>query len=50
MGNPMVRGARWATVHWVAESDMTDRLTWFMKTSFSLLLNFMGIIFKYINL
>ena len=27
LGNPMDRGALWATVHGVRESDMTERLT-----------------------
>ena len=27
LGNPMDRGAWWATIHWVAERDTTERLT-----------------------
>ena len=30
LGNPMVRGAWWATVHKVTELDTTERLTFFL--------------------
>ena len=31
LGNPMVRGAWWATVHKVTELDTTERLSFFLK-------------------
>ena len=39
LGNPMNRGAWWATVHGVTESEMTERLThrWRMVTHSSIL-------------
>ena len=33
LGNPTDRGAWWATVHGVTESDMTERLTHFTRVA-----------------